>query len=118
MSESPATSGTAGAGKPKRKMPLGRRFVKGQSGNPAGQRKIPECVIAAAKAYTPLAIETLAECCDRKTDPRVRVMAAEALLNRAWGKPVERTELTGKDGKRLVAAIEWRVVGPNGDSNA
>lgn len=114
MGQSAASSADAAP----QKRVVGRPFVKGQSGNPAGRAKIPECVIEAAKAHTPLAISTLAECCDRKTDPRVRVMAAEALLNRAWGKPVERTELTGKDGERFVAAIEWRVVGPSGGGDA
>lgn len=30
----------------------------------------------------------------------------EALQNRAWGKPTERTEITGRDGKDLIPADE------------
>ena len=46
----------------------------------------------AAAAHTLEAISTLAECL-RSPDDRVRVVAAEALLNRAWGKPPQASAL-------------------------
>ena len=39
-----------------------------------------------ARSKTPEAIETLVACMDFGNDGRVRVMAAEAILDRGWGK--------------------------------
>jgi len=58
----------------------------------------------AAKAHTPAAIATLAEiCADKKVAPAARVAAAEALLNRAWGRPTQR--LAGDDDQPLTVVI-------------
>lgn len=59
-------------------------FQPGQSGNPKGRARIPDDVKAAAKAATPKAIETLVRALDDRS-PRVRILAAEKLLVRAWG---------------------------------
>jgi len=84
-------------GAAKRK-PRGKPFAKGQSGNPSGRKKVPADVIEAAKAHTQTAISTLADICTHGADEKARISAAEALLNRAWGKPTERHELTGANG--------------------
>lgn len=74
------------------------KFRKGVSGNPNGRPKIPQDVIDAARAHTETAISTLAQMCTSAEDEKVRVQAAEALLNRAWGKPTERQEVSGPNG--------------------
>ena len=66
-------------------------FAPGVSGNPKGRSlKTPEirAVEDAAKAYTMEALGTLVECmrCD---DPRVRVIAANSILDRGHGKPMQ-----------------------------
>jgi hypothetical protein len=82
-------------------VPAGKPFAKGKSGNPGGRPKIPEDVKEACRALTPMAISTLQEvCASGETPPGVRVAAAEAILNRAWGRPVQ--EIVGKDGEALV----------------
>lgn len=73
----------------------GRPFAKGESGNPGGRPAIPVDVIEAARARTALAIETLAAICEHGEDEKARIAAAVALLDRAWGKPTERTEISG-----------------------
>lgn len=78
------------------------RFVKGKTGNPGGRPKIPKCVVEAAKAHTVDAIKALAEIATSGSDDSARVKAAEALLNRAWGKPVETHALTGANGEPLL----------------
>lgn len=35
--------------------------------------------------------------------------AFTAVLDRAWGKPLQSTELTGKDGKDLIPVLSERV---------
>ncbi len=63
------------------------RFSKGKSGNPGGRPRDEEKVAELARSYTREAIETLAELMRSGSDERVRGTAAQALLDRGWGKP-------------------------------
>ena len=63
------------------------QFPKGQSGNPGGRPRDEQKVAELARAYTTEAIETLAELMRSGNDDRVRGTAAQALLDRGWGKP-------------------------------
>jgi hypothetical protein len=68
----------------------GRRFEKGQSGNPTGRPKLDQTITEVARTYGPRAIEVLAELMDDpKASPSVRVAAAERVLDRAYGKPAQ-----------------------------
>jgi hypothetical protein len=65
-------------------------FVKGQSGNPGGKPKEIKNVIEMARTHTPAAINTLAEIVsDGEAPSAARVAAANVLLERAWGKPIQ-----------------------------
>jgi hypothetical protein len=62
------------------------QFTPGKSGNPGGRPK-DECRVAdLARSYTTEAIETLVELMRHGRDDRVRGTAAQALLDRGWGK--------------------------------
>ena len=63
------------------------RFPKGRSGNPGGRPRDEQKVAELARSYTKEAIETLAELMRSSQDERVRGTAAQALLDRGWGKP-------------------------------
>jgi len=68
------------------RMPSGR-FASGRSGNPGGRPRIIADVQALARSYTTEAIETLVGIAnDPKAPPGARVAAANALLDRAWGR--------------------------------
>ena len=62
------------------------QFPKGFSGNPGGRPRDEQKVAELARSYTTEAIETLVELMRSGNDERVRGTAAQALLDRGWGK--------------------------------
>ena len=62
------------------------QFAPSQSGNPGGRPKDEHRVSELARSYTLEAIETLADLMRHGKDERVRGTAAQALLDRGWGK--------------------------------
>jgi hypothetical protein len=68
----------------------GGKWLPGYAPNPGGRPKSSYAVSDLAKQHTPEALATLVEIMQDKAAPAAaRVSAAEALLNRAWGKPVQ-----------------------------
>ena len=83
---------------------IGRPFARGTSGNPGGRPRAVVNVQELARTYTEEAIRTLVEALD---DPRLKVQAACALLDRAWGKPqltIAADPNTSPMGLHLLAA--------------
>ena len=88
--------------------PHGRRFVKGQSGNPGGRPKAALDIQALARRHTPDAIAALVAAL---ANPRERVSAAVALLDRGWGKPTQ--PLAGdRDAAPLAIDFRWADATP------
>jgi alkylation response protein AidB-like acyl-CoA dehydrogenase len=90
------------------------RFKKGQSGNPKGRPKLPDIREALAKVLAEekdgvTALEaTLRALRAKATKGDVR--AAEALLDRAFGKAVQRTDVTSGDKPIATPPISWITV--------
>jgi hypothetical protein len=81
----------------------GRPFPKGTSGNPGGRPKEVRHVQELARAHTLEAIETLVDVMQNSKLDRARVAAAEAILNRAWGRASQSMAVTAaEDGPSLM----------------
>ena len=63
------------------------RFERGQSGNPGGRPKAYGEIRDLARQHTELALRTLVEIAAHGENQSARVTAANAILDRGWGKP-------------------------------
>ena len=85
------------------------QFLPGQSGNPGGRPKDEHRVGELARSYTLEAIETLADLMRHGKDERVRGTAAQALLDRGWGKAKVEVVSNGEGGYlELLRAVNER----------
>ena len=76
--------------------------TKGYTGNPGGRPKMPEELKRAFQEATPVALATLLQIAQEGENEGARVRASEALLDRAWGKPVQQVEADVHDSRPTV----------------
>ncbi len=74
-------------------------WKKGQSGNPGGKPKEVREVVKAARDLSLEAIERLAFWM-RSDNPKASPLAANALLDRAYGKPAQSIAVSREDNPR------------------
>jgi hypothetical protein len=94
----------------------GRPFQKGISGNPGGRPKVLGDVQELARHKSPEAITTLANITnDEKAPPAARVAAANALLDRGYGKPTQPISQTlAKVDPSTISDEELAAIAING----
>ena len=80
------------------------QFAPGTSGNPGGRPKDEARVAELARSYTSEAIDTLVELMRCGKDDRVRGTAAQALLDRGWGKP--KLEVVNEGDSGYLEALQ------------
>jgi hypothetical protein len=90
----------------------GRPWAKGESGNPGGRPKMERTILELAREHTEDAMRTLIDIAkDRKAPPSARVGAAQAILDRGWGRATQvidatvRSELTVEEIDARLAAL-------------
>ena len=93
----------------KNRKPSGQ-FAPGQSGNPGGRPKDEHRVAELARSYTLEAIDTLVDLVRDGKDERMRGTAAQALLDRGWGRAKVEV-VTGAEGGYLdvLRAVNERL---------
>lgn len=89
-------------------------FKKGRSGNPGGRPKEVAEVRDLARVHTVAAVETLAAMLGSESD-RTKVAAAEALLDRGWGKSPQTMAGEGGEGELVIKVV--RYAAPGGDAS-
>ena len=86
------------------------QFQKGYSGNAGGRPKDEHKVAELARSYTTEAIDTLVHLLRNGRDERVRGTAAQALLDRGWGKAKVEVLTEGKqDYISALMAVNERL---------
>ncbi len=81
-----------------------RPFPKGVSGNPGGRPRVLAEIRALARTYTEPALLALVEIMQHGQNESARVAAAQAVLDRGWGRPVQALEHSGPEGGALLPA--------------
>lgn len=87
-----ATVPRRGPGRPK-----GLPKPPGSGRQPGTPNRVTRDIREAAGKHGPKALQALVKLLDAP-DPKIRAVAAREILDRAYGRPMTPTELTGKDG--------------------
>jgi Family of unknown function (DUF5681) len=82
-------------------------FQPGQSGNPGGRPKITSELRRLARKHTTAAIKKLADIMEKGESEQACIMAANAILDRGWGKPTQ--PIAGDDDAPPVMVIDART---------
>jgi hypothetical protein len=77
--------------------PTGRGgFQRGKSGNPGGRPRALAGVMHEARRHTLEALRTLVKLMRSAESESVKLSAAEAILSRGWGKPIQAFQVDGR----------------------
>jgi hypothetical protein len=101
----------------------GNGFKPGQSGNPGGRPKKTQeelDLVAACKQKAPEALAVIAGIMNRGENERNRLAAAQAIIERGYGKAVQPVEASGPNGGPIetVTTVTLVALDDNGADQA
>jgi hypothetical protein len=90
-------------------------FISGKSGNPGGRPRAVLSVQMVAREHTAAALRTLIDVMQRGKSDASRVAAANSLLDRGWGRPMQSVEIRALLAKKLseLTATELEALEAN-----
>jgi hypothetical protein len=91
------------------------KWVKGVSGNPGGRPKLEVSIRELAQQHGMEALETLVQVM-RTGKPGERLIAANAILDRAYGKPSQSIEMSGDRTTLVDLLVSMNKSHPVGDA--
>jgi hypothetical protein len=92
-------------------------FEPGKSGNPGGRPKDVGPIKELAKQHTLPAMQALVSALKDKNG-RTRVAAAEAILDRGYGKPTQHHEIDAGDELAKALDLAWKRANGGGSGKA
>jgi hypothetical protein len=85
-------------------------WKSGQSGNPSGRPKVVGEIRALAREHTAAALEALVEIVgSKKAPPAARVAAANAILDRGYGRPEAKIDATLEQNNSAADSVFARM---------
>ncbi len=81
-------------------------FKPGQSGNKSGRPTIVKEIKVLALKHSARAFQRIVELSE-SDDPKVAIVASKEILDRAYGKPAQAVEVTGKEGGAIAVIYEY-----------
>ena len=91
------------------------KWVKGMSGNPGGRPKLEVSIRDLAQRNSMEALETLVQVM-RTGKPGERLIAANAILDRAYGRPSQSIEMSGDRTTLVDLLVSLNQSHPVGDA--
>lgn len=89
------------------------RWLPGHVPNPKGRPRVAHEVRLLAQQHCPAAIAKIAELMVGAEDQRVQLAAAEAILDRGVGRPIQAVEVTHED-RRVPQLLEQYAASEDG----
>jgi hypothetical protein len=87
--------------------PSGRGgFRQGQSGNPGGRPQSLANLMVEARRHTAPALATLLKLMKNARSESVRLGAAQAVLDRAWGRPIQSLQVDGRFLSKKLSELQ------------
>lgn len=92
---------------------------KGAGRKPGKVSEAKRTIAEMAKTHGPAALDVLVSIAQSVEEPAAaRVSAANALLDRGYGKPMQTVDNTSSDGTMTPQTITRTVIDPKGDAGA
>lgn len=92
---------------------VGKPFTKGVTGNPSGRPRVTQEELdlrMAARLKAPEALQTILELMENSQNDKVRLSAAETILDRGYGKATQTVEMNVRRSANELSDAELHAI--------